>query len=704
MFARTYFGGRYFAPRMNAMGWSQGTAVANSWWPSGASGPPYMRLWASAADGTGIEEYPLETYHWHGLKVSRGYLRDGPQRMEFKMACAQHLTPIANRAKIWLVDESYGYWGTPVFEGHVDGILPASSLEIQYTCYSADKRAAAEASVMSVPYTGTPSAPTEGTGAVPALIFNCKEENDEEYAWSVDNDATIGTIIARILDDSKPLLASMLAAPPGATLPYVAGDLTNLVFKPQTKLAFTNETVAAAVDRTLQLDPRFRCLLVPGDNERQWRIYDVTASADTTLTLNDYSTKFLLSLNLNISTDRRFSAVKIYGPRNAVTTDFKTSDSTLTQSWDAGEETAFETLGPSGAGVANAGRVWQIANANRRNLASRLPSDALVPWDNGAGLIQLKTRVPTFVATFDAGDTWETVKGAVIDNRLGTVTVPNAVYRFTDGASPEYALPDNVWLLAAYYDTPLSVRSPSSGYAGTMYTTYGQQAENKIFDPGLAVGWENGTPVASATRTAQFQELADRLHAATKDIAYAGAFTIAGVDYDFWTLNQKLNFAAVDQDGDALVTGWEAIGAVQTNCEIDYETRITTVTFNSDQLQFLKVDIEAMKEELKIEAQQFNRDYGPRVTISFNGVESTFYANVIGSTDGGRSEGQSQAGGGIQGWGSFGGYPSGGSYPSGGGFPSAGGGGYPTGGGGTPSGSLPTFDMPAEQQQGQGLS
>ena len=64
-----------------------------------------------------------------------------------------------------------------------------------------------------------------------------------------------------------------------------------------------------------------------------------------------------------------------------------------------------------------------------------------------------------------------------------------------------------------------------------------------------------------------------------------------------------------------------------TDVEIDYSApRQTTLTFNSDMLQFLKSDPETMKEELKIKAEQFRRDYGPAVTVSINGVRSTFYA------------------------------------------------------------------------------
>ncbi len=630
---RRGFPTRGFPNRGYPAGWSQGTAVANSWWPGGASGDPYMRLFATDSSGS-ITEYPIDTYHWFGIKVQKSYGQ--PTRMEFRMAAAQHTTPIPNRAAIWLIDESYGYWGSPVFEGFVDAILPASTLELVYTCFSGTKRAAAEAFVMSVPYTEIGGVAAEGTGAVPSLIYNVKEDADEEIAFSRDNEASLADIVQDILDDAAPILRPMMAAPVDAgTAPYVAADMTDMDFEPQTKIAFTNETVPSAVERTLQLNPRFRALLVPGDNQRQWRIYDVLAATQTDLTLNDYSDKVILSLNLNISTDRRYSATKIYGPRKAVTYDAYVSTGTLTEDWDGTEESNFQSFGPDYDPASNAGKVWQITDPNKRNLASRLPSDGLVPWDNGAGVILLTTRKPSLIVTYD-GTTWACVKDAVIDNRLGTVTVPNRVYRYVDGGSPPYELPSDVRLLCAYYDVPLSVRYPTSGYGGTLYTSLGVESEQKILDPGLAVGWENGTPVAEATRTAQFQELCQRIFEATSDIAFAGGCTIAGIDYDFWGLNLRINLPAVDANGSALTTGWEDINAVLTDVEIDYEQRITTLTWNSDQLQFLKVDPEYLKQQLKIDAKQFRRDYGPSITINTNGVGSTFYMRNPG---GGEAEG-----------------------------------------------------------------
>jgi len=615
---------RGFPARGYPAGWSQGTAVANSWWPGGASGDPYMRLFATDSTGS-ITEYPIETYHWSAVKVQKSYGQ--PTRMEFRMAAAQHTTPIPNRAAIWLIDESYGYWGTPVFEGFVDSILPAASLELVYTAFNGAKRAAAEAFVMSVPYTEVAGVPAEGTGAVPSLIFNVAEDGDEEIAFARDNDATLAEIVQAILDDTAPILRPMMAAPtdPG-TAPYVAGDMTGLDFVPQTKIAFTNETVPSAIDRTLQLNPRYRAQLIAGENNRQWRVYDVLAASQVTLTLNDYSDQdnIILSMNLNISTDRRYSATKIYGPRKSVTYDAYVSTATLTEMWSGGDESDLQSFGPDYDPASNASKVWQITDATKRNLASRLPSDGLVPWDNGAGVILLATRKPTFLVTYD-GTEWHTIKDAVIDNRLGTVTVPNRVYKYVDGGSPPYQLPTDVRFLCAYYAEPITVRYPLTGFAGTLKTVYGVESEQKILDPGLAIGWENGTPVAEAARTAQFQTLCQRIFEATSDIAFAGGCTIRGTAYDYWDLNKRINLAAVDANGDALTTGWEAINAVLTDVEIDYETRITTLTWNSDQLQFLKVDIEFLKEQLKIDAKQFKKDYGPSVTISMNGVGSTFF-------------------------------------------------------------------------------
>lgn len=618
------FPSRGFPIRGFPAGWSQGTAVANSWWPGGASGDPYMRLFATDSTGS-ITEYPIDTYHWFGVKVQKSYGQ--PARMEFRMSAAQHTTPIPNRAAVWLIDESYGYWGTPVFEGFVDSIIPSSSLELIYTCFDGTKRAAAEAFVMSVPYVEVDGVPTEGTGAVPSLIFNVAEDQDEEIAFARDNDATIGEIVENILDDTAPILRPIMAAPTNpATAPYVSGDLTDLTFVPQTKIAFTNETVPAAIERTLQLNPRFRSLLTPGENERQWRIYDVLASTQQTLTLNDYSDldNIVLSMNLNISTDRRYSATKIYGPRKAVTYDAYVSTGTLTEMWSGGEESDLEDFGPDYDPASDASRVWQITDSTKRNLASRLPADGLVPWDNGAGVTLLVTRKPTFLVTYD-GTEWHTVTEAVIDNRLGAVTVPNRVYRYVDGGSPPYQLPTDVRFLCAYYAEPITVRYPTTGYGGTLKTVLGVETEQKILDPGLAIGWENGTPVAEAARTAQFQELCQRIFEATSDIVFAGGCTIRGTAYDYWGLDRRINLAAVDANGSALTTGWEAINAVLTDVEIDYENRITTLTWNSDQLQFLKVDVEFLKEKLKIDAKQFRHDYGPAVTVSMNGVGSTFY-------------------------------------------------------------------------------
>ena len=128
------------------------------------------------------------------------------------------------------------------------------------------------------------------------------------------------------------------------------------------------------------------------------------------------------------------------------------------------------------------------------------------------------------------------------------------------------------------------------------------EVEQRIYDEMLAVGYEQGTPVVLATRTAQYEKLAQALLDARKDIVWTGGCTIAGIDYDFLRLQKRINFAAVDADGDSLTTGWESINAILTDVEYDYEEKLTTLTFSSDIMDFTESQMEDLKRKLKIRA------------------------------------------------------------------------------------------------------
>lgn len=67
---------------------------------------------------------------------------------------------------------------------------------------------------------------------------------------------------------------------------------------------------------------------------------------------------------------------------------------------------------------------------------------------------------------------------------------------------------------------------------------------------------------------------------------------------------------AKDAHGDPLETGWENANAILTDVEYDYTERLTTLQFSSDEMEFLQMDPEELKRQLKIKA--VTKDYrGP---------------------------------------------------------------------------------------------
>jgi len=166
-------------------------------------------------------------------------------------------------------------------------------------------------------------------------------------------------------------------------------------------------------------------------------------------------------------------------------------------------------------------------------------------------------------------------------------------------------LPDNARLIYAYLADPLEVRKPSSGFEGTAYTVAGMEVEMRLYDEMLSVGYENGTPITTATRTAQYEKLAQQKLDVVKDIIYTGGCTIDGLDMNFLRLQKRINFAGVDGNGSTLTTGWEAIDAILTDVEYDFDGRgLTTLTFSSDKAQYLQQSTDALKQLLKIRALQ----------------------------------------------------------------------------------------------------
>jgi hypothetical protein len=533
---------------------------------------------------------------------------DGPAQFTFRLHVPQHTTPIPIRSLIAFEDDTYaGYPNQPLFLGHVWEIIPQWSNEVDYICHDVTLRARNEITVMSGPH--------GDANVIPRLVFNSKIDNDEDYAYAYENDATVGSILTTLLTNSyNELLTNCQAAPlGGGSDAFTASDLTPLDYIPQEKVTFESELLGQAIDRLLSLYPQYRLVFVPGYTStlNRWRFVKPTTSTQVTLTLNDFSaSKKVLSFGLRGNIAQRYPAVKIFGPRQWVTTTVTVTGSGLTNEWTNSNRINFEENGPNGVSVGDAGKRWRIANSARR-LASRILPDVVGVSDaqfnvDGTSLQTRLVREPTLQATWD-GTTWWTIPGFKLDIRNGYIDTPTAVYQDVPSGTPRYKLPTDVRLIYAYFGDPIAVRFPSSGFSGTANSVAGMTVEKRIYDEMLAIGYEQGTPVTSAARQAQFVKLAESIHEAIKDIIYTGGCTLEGLDYDFLQLQRRVNFAAVNGNGGSLTTGWEAVNAIVTDVEYDYENQLTTLTFSSDYSAFLQTSIEELKRILKIRALQVSQ-------------------------------------------------------------------------------------------------
>ena len=302
--------------------------------------------------------------------------------------------------------------------------------------------------------------------------------------------------------------------------------------------------------------------------------------------------------------------MKIYGPQQWITTTVSVSGGGLSKEWTNTENNNFQTNGPNSVSVGKAGMLWRITNTARRRASRILPevvsvSDAQFNVD-GTSLQTRFVREPVLQATWD-GTQWWTVPGFKLDIRNGYIETTTPVYQDVPSASPRYKLPTDVRLVYAYFGDPISVRFPSTGWSGTSNSVAGMQVEKRIYDEMLAVGYEQGTPITTSARQAQFVKLAESIHEAIKDIVYVGGCTLEGMDYDFLQLQKRVDFAAVDGSGGTITTGWENVKAIVTDVEYDWEAMLTTLTFSSDYAAFLQTSVDELKRILKIRAIQVSQ-------------------------------------------------------------------------------------------------
>lgn len=584
-----------------------------------------MTLRMDKDEGGGWVSVDLEAELVCNFVFKLGYSH--PATLEFEIKQAQHTTPIAAYAAVRFWDDAATdrdgnpfTAANPLFLGHVEDVDPGEeSHSIKYTCFDPTVRAANKIPVMSVAWD---SITTQGQGAVPRAIFNPSVDNDDDWVFSKGFGYTVGEIIATLLSDAQLPLEAVKAAP-GSGNPYLDSDLLGMTYIPQEKVVFTDEPIRSAVMRLIDdWAPGWRMVFFPGS--RQWRFGHIGLSSAVTYTLNDFSPAVahpVLKLNLDRSLDARYTAVKIYGPEAVENVDITLSGGGLE---DASlDEVQLDTYA-AGAIVFGKNK-WQIVDENKRRMGRLLAEKILAPMEevrigpNAWTQFAIPTRTPTFMAKYknnNAGsDAWQTVTGWIFDHTTGTIDFQDTyVYRYNANPQveggilqPNYENPEDVRLIYPSYIEPLYVRVPASGYDGTAYTQHGLEAELKIYDESLAVGFLFGTPVTSETRLEKFAVLAQAILDTKKNVLYHGGMTLEGIDYEFQLLDRRVNIAGVDGDGNPLTTGWESMGAIVTDVEYDFEEQTTTVQFSSDESEILGFDPEQIKRDLRIGAADISQ-------------------------------------------------------------------------------------------------
>lgn len=556
-----------------------------------------------------------------------------PAVLEFDVVAPQHTLPIGMRAYLRFWDdagttpEGAQTSSNPLFEGFVSEVQPVDSNLLHYVAYDPSALSAKEIPVMSTewdPPGGVGVAPLPGTGAVPRLIMNATIDNDVDYAFSRIDSAEVSTMIATVLNDAYQPLKYYQAGPSGSPA-YVASDIDPFGYQPQEKQVATNETLRSFVERlTQQHYPEYAFRWIPGT--RRWRWYSRLTADQVTLTLNDPAAdNLVLTMELHRSTEGRFAAVQFYGPETTVTGTFSTLDSTLTITSPA---TVLETATDAGGSFdVNAYTQFQITNADRRRGAKRFPATYTVREND---FFVVGTQSPTFEVTFDGGTSWQGLESVWFDFQSGIVTIPAGLYPYfyadpplQPGNTQKFWVPNGYRLHWAYYTDPITVRRPTTGFTGTINTVAGSTAVKHIYDEMLAVGYSRaGTPVTTVSRVTQFEILGDAMLAACKDIIYSGGCTLHGLKYDFCRLNRCVNLAAVDHNGAAVVTGWEAIKAVVSEVEYNFADQTTTLTFSQEALQAWGDNVDLLKSRLKMGYVEKIRDI--RVGYTWGHFDSVY--------------------------------------------------------------------------------
>ena len=551
--------------------------------------------------------------------------KSSPAMLTWTMKAPQHQEPIPSGAYVAIWDdaeawEGHGFGtGHPVFEGYCRATPGKDSNEVHYVAYDPTAKAGSEMEIMSEPWVANGSNfPLVDSTAIPRLVYNCMNDNDDDYAFERGHLGTLGQILAGVLDDALLPLRYWGAAPP-STAAYESSDLSGLTYIPQKKIVFQAEPVRSGVLRLLaDHEPSYAVQFHPG--YRKWRFYNQATGTQRTYTLNSPAADdVVLESNIIKSVEGCYTAVELYGPQGAIVSTFTTADGTLTDiSGTTGNE--LETYVTDGTYTAYKAHTWQITNSDYRVGSRLLPSYIYTPvgtffTDNGTTSSRftfseayVAVRVPVLQASWDGGSTWTTISNPKWNFQTGTVTVTqaNSVYIYSDhpptGTTQHYYPPNVVRIIYAPLSEYLKVRYPTSGFAGTAYTEENVQSTFRDYHEMLAVGYERGIPVTTEDRVAEYQKLAQALHTQRCDIRWTGGIVLDGLKWDLVRLNRRVNLAGVDEDGNTVTTGMESMNAVLTDVEYDFDKRLTMLTFSSNALETMGYSQQLLMDQLRIKA------------------------------------------------------------------------------------------------------
>lgn len=591
---------------------------------------PISETWDQIDEG---DQFGL---HKVNLKVSYSH----PASLSFRLYCKDSERPIPDRAFVVCWDDEADPAQTvlaPAFEGHVHEMKPVAANAVEYLCYDSTMRARNEVTLMSGPHADA--------GVIPRIVFNATIDNDEDYGLSFANGQTVGEILATVLDHAyNEIFTNCTAAPsvPGEDC-YIQAELDALTFEPQEKVVFESEMIGSAIDRLLAYYPMYRMIYIPGTGtgKRKWKFVDVTAAPEITLTLGqfaDNATNLVLSRTVSRSYLQRFTAIEIYGPLKAIYASARQSLGELAEGWTSGEEINFLAGGPNQlpAGIGDCAKKWQVVDTTKRRIARFIPEGVLVPDASftfaGQVLQYREIKEPLLQVSFD-GSAFHTVPQIRIDGREGYVYAPAPVFVPNDGSfgtlfAGDWAIPVDAILHYAYYDEPEVIRWPATGFEGTAFDEGGLELAYKYFDPSFDFGYDKlRQSDYAANRIDQYEELCKQWLKSRKDVVHAGGATLWGIQWDFLRLQKRVNITSLDEEGNPETIGQETMKAILTDVEFDFESRTTTLVFDSDVLEFSRKDIDAIKSYLKIKAFSTIQQLNFSLTVGGEGLRLT--ADVV---------------------------------------------------------------------------